>query len=210
MKKLMAMELALLFLLLPRAQAALPATDNFNRATVGTTWTKTGGATLDWQIYGSAAAYHYAGTYGAMYWNADVFSGDHYSQMTVVMNTGCLFGPSVRNQAGGDSYYLLEANGSYYYLIKTTAGSPVIMTSGPVAIVTGDTITLTASGTSTVTLTGYKNGVQFVSTTDSSSPLTGGAPGLGAPGYCNNGDAWEGGNVGGASPVVARKRKVLL
>lgn len=62
---------------------------------------------------------------------------------------------------GGDGQFHLYKTG-------TTLGSAAAGT-----INVNDTLTLRATGTSTVTLTGYKNGVQIITATDSTSPLAG-------------------------------------
>lgn len=94
-----------------------------------------------------------------------------YTDLSVLIRMG----PCVRcdpTTLGTCYWFWWDINGGSpifrIYKSGTALSSPV---SGTINV--NDTLTLRATGTSTVTLTGYKNGVQVVQATDSTSPLSG-------------------------------------
>lgn len=173
---------------------ALPATDNFNRASLGTNWTTVYGLNA-LQIYSSTVCGCSSGD-SSSYWNVDSFGGNQYSQCILNTASPSYNGPTVRaaaNQEYGAEvvsnliYGIYKFNGAFTYL-----GSGVSVTTAA-----NDTWKLEAVGT---TITLYQNGVSRKSVTDAT--FNSGSAGLhgysDSTGYMDN---WEGGNVsaGGAN-----------
>jgi hypothetical protein len=167
---------------------ALPATDNFNRAdagSLGANWTEqTNGA----KIVSNAAHGVNTSVDQRAYWNADVFDGDHYSEVLVSLVVG---GPIVRAQSGANTAYLLQVQGANYILYKVVAGSYTGVGSGSGSSAPA-TWRLEVTGTSIDVIS---NGSTVA--THSDGTISGGSAGiyLDAPGTTL--DDWEGGNLGG-------------
>jgi hypothetical protein len=140
------------------------------------------------------------------YWNADVFSADHYSRVSIFgMSNGAQYrGATVRNSgtAGTHACYTFYTDGlsgsGHSEIAKVVAGASVgVLKAIATTFADGDVIELRATGTTTTTISIYKNSVLIDSVTDSSSPLANGAAGITVYGAGQGLDDWQGGNVGG-------------
>jgi hypothetical protein len=166
---------------------SLPASDNFNRAdapTLGANWTELEAATHDIhtnEARGVASCY--------AYWNADVFSGDHYSQVgeVTVVGTSANVATNMSGSAGNENLYQWGGGGSGE-LYKWVAGSFTLLQSAG-TFSAGSKLKLSHQGT---TLKCYINDVQQGGDV-SDSALTGGAPGLATS--SSQYDNWVGDNV---------------
>jgi hypothetical protein len=169
---------------------SLPATDNFNRAddpsSLGANWTIQSGTV---QIISNQASLQTPNT--EVFWNADAFANDHYSQVLVVVSTandGCVVRAS---GTGGSRNNYLSYNNSNIY--KDVGGSYTLLGSGSGSASNGDTIKMTATGTTIAVLI---NGVQKNSVTDST--FTSGSAGVFGDNAAARVDNWTGDNIGGA------------
>jgi len=184
---------------------ALPATDNFNRASLGANWTQVTGSLHNVEIFSSTEA-RSDGTSNeaAAYWNADTFADDQYSEVVLSYGDGGVdspdCGPLVRCHASSEQYYLATCdvwdniikiyrnNGGTY----TQLGANISAT-----IAINDTIRLEMVGT---TLEVFVNDVSQATRTDST--FTSGSPGMWFWRQRGRLDTWEGGNVGAASTII--------
>ena len=135
----------------------------------------------------------YPGGLMTMWWNANSFNGNHYSQVVLKDLSVWGGGPAVRIQSGADSYYWFANDSNNGLKIgKVISGVSSVLTSTTPKATTNDVLRLEVSGSK---LTGKKNGMVVLTATDST--LSGGAPGI----YGSNNDAgqrlddWEGGNL---------------
>lgn len=198
---------------------ALPATDNFNRAAIGTNWTNSEG-TLTIEA-STVARTGTASVDTAAFWNADTFGNDHYSQCKVVVcntDTQRMVGVTCRHQSGANSWYgggvlgPLGA-GAPVQIRRCLAGVKTTLTSGTATVVANDVLKLEVSGSSPATIVLKVNGVQVLSTTDSSAGLSsGGAAGVFVfsdvvPNTDAELDDWTGDNIsgGGAETITMDK-----
>lgn len=213
-----------LFILWPidaHAGRSSVATDDFNRASLGSNWTQTNPAASNIAILSSIVIYSDAASSATAYWSGTgSFTTNQYSKLKVTglanLSTGYWIGVACRMSADinsqRDSYvYIVYANGSGTY--RTDIGKYVddVWTQLDTADLTwsvGDTIEIECEGTSPTTIRGYKNGVQQQSTTDSS--LSTGKPGVSAAGNSSSvtGDDWEGGNLDSAASDMFFRRRV--
>lgn len=193
--------------------AALPASDNFNRANggLGTNWTDIQAGLMI--LSNAAGTSGVAATSETAYWNADAFPNDQYAQITLNASpaVGNYIGPVVR--AVGTSFYRVLWNpGDSCYVQRFNSGSlTATLTFFGLAAGAGDIIKLTAVGGSSTVLTVYKNGVAVGTVTDSSGSVilsgSGGISGSAGPLATAYIDAWEGGAVAGAA--VARRGVIV-
>ena len=176
---------------------ALPATDNFNRANaanLGANWTAQAGnmQVTSNEIGANGAS---SSTENGVYWNADTFGDDQYSQVIAA---------SVESYAGAgaacriatntdDSWYGFYSDTSYLYFFKMVSGTWTSIDSDSTPASTSDVIKIDAEGT---TITGYRNGSSQATNTDSA--LASGAAGVTSwgDGVGTTVDDWEGGNLG--------------
>lgn len=199
MKKPTAVFLTALLAVLP-ILAALPATDNFNRANgpIGSNWTAVTGA---WLVDINEARPDTAANFSAVYWNADTFGNDQYAQV-VIKNIGTpAGGPAVRIATGGaQSWYVCYVNSPNLTLDKLVGGAYTSLATAALPSV-GDTLRTEVSGTTVRCLV---NGTQVASVTDTS--LASGAAGLSGYNAGNTSvDDFEAGNLS-----VARRRQVVI
>jgi hypothetical protein len=194
------------------APAALPASDNFNRATespLAGNWTNTAGSGNEAQLDTNAVFFQTGAALCMAYWNADAFNGNHYSQITLASydDTTKQFAVAVRVQSGTVSGYYFGAWVGVYEIGRIDSGTATAITTGLGTPAAGDVLKLEVSGT---TLTAYVDGasVGTGATTSGGAAITGGAAGITGYGGALGGtlDNWEGGDVGGvtACPTCAK------
>lgn len=166
------------------------ATDDFNRAdgSLGANWTIQLGSNM--AIVSNEAKTSTTGADQLAFWDADTFADDQYAQAKFVNTSGGLNGVCVRNSVVGASKnsYFLRLDGIHKFV-----GGAYTKIKNATETTDGDDIfKLTISGD---TLTGYKNGVQFVTVDD--SDLTSGSPGIlqFTSGTAAILDDWEGGDL---------------
>lgn len=153
------------------------ATDSFDRAdagTLGANWTSCGGNAA-YGIVSNTAASSNIEDEEAVFWNAETFADNHYSEVVFATGSANAFiGPAVRCSTGsGGNYYGFYGDTGSRYLIRVVAGTWTQLATLGTGFTNGDTLRLEAEGT---TLRAYINGVLWTSVTDSN--LTSGAPGL--------------------------------
>lgn len=188
---------------------ALPATDNFNRADAtpaGGNWTSVPGTAVwasDMKILSNALTSADVLGDGAAYWNADAFANDQYSQAKLTnAGTADLYfyilgrcSPSAET-----TYYLRILTGTSVGLRKCVAGTVTpIGTDVAYTGINNDIAKLKVVGN---VLTGYINGAQVITATDSSSPIASGSAGIGCFDTVPIIDDWEGGNVSSSAAVT--------
>ena len=196
--------------------AALPATDAFTDADYvrlnahGTSWTEQPSPAGALYILSNSI---YGGTEqeGFNYWNADAFSNDQYSQLTVILVSNSPLhsvGPSVRVSSSAFTGYALVVydadGGTTHHLVlkKALAGVVTDIHDESYTTYANDVVKLTAVGT---ILSAYVNAIKIFDHVD--ADIAAGSAGV----YHKNtsssackGDDWEGGDVASAS--VARRR----
>lgn len=178
---------------------SLPASDNFNTGTgpISTTWTEVmGGFTVvSNQVTPSV------GGNSLMFWNADAFGNDQYSQLTIA-GIGNGLGPAVRvSSAGGGAGYIVYVVTTNLDLYKFVNSSATLIHSNVVTVNANDVIKLSVSGT---TLTVYQNSSLVDTQTD--ADLSTGAAGIYGGAANGLGDDWMGDNVGTTPTVRYRLR----
>jgi len=172
--------------------------DNFNRGAdftgLGSNWdcsnTPIGGATVEWYVLSNTAlANSGAGiALARVKTSAASCNENQYAQATFGTGGSDYFtSPALRIQSTSDArHYRIEYTGGNIQWQKITdsttlAKSAVGSTASVASYGAGDVIKVSAEGTSTVTLKAYRNGTLVLTSTDSSSPLSGGQPGLVGP-----------------------------
>jgi hypothetical protein len=213
-------------------RAAIPATDDFNRAdgAPGSNWTIVSGSleivdgpadgNIRWDAAGtiSQAVMHWATA-------TDDFNDDQSSQMTCVSGLAAseFCGLIVRasgTQAGGtlDGYYIVCDSGDCY-IGEFQDTTPTTLCTLGATIANGNGLKLTAEGAGNVTLKAHKDTgggyAQLGSTcTDTATYITGGQPGI--YNYSTLGEAsavkgndWTGDNVSGGAPAATRSLGLL-
>lgn len=170
---------------------ALPAIDNFNRASLGANWT------LTLNTMAINASTEFVGQVSVdtiATWNADTFGDDQEAECTIrnISANTHYVGVAVRS-SGGTGYAigtdggsgathtgLFSFNGAVFTTLKDIVSTWVA----------GDKIKLRFVGN---VWTIFKNGIQVDTGTDSTK-LTGGAPGIYAFNNAGRGDDWTGDN----------------
>lgn len=190
------------------------ATDNFNRAgpALGSDWTQWYPA-WGFAVIGASTVFTGPGgvLMGAHWTGAGSFGDDQYCKVTLagtVAFTNNAVAAGVRMQ-GSDStrsgYFAqcLDNNdpNRTFRILKVLDGTQTVLSTVSRAMASGDTIAIEATGTSTVTLTAWHNDVQVTALdiTDSSSPLTGGKPGICITETNPTADDFDAGTVGAAA-----------
>lgn len=165
---------------------ALPATDNFNRASLGANWTQR--RSFDGDVLIVTSTHAQGGFPDAQAtWNADTFPDDQYAQAKLAA-WGTVYaqwaGPVVRmtgskpTSTDTRSFYAYEAydggGATEHRIRKLVSGTQtVIWSEATTAFANGDTLRLEVQGT---TLRAYRNGSLVRTETDSS--LTSGEAGV--------------------------------
>jgi len=180
------------------ARRSLPATDTFNRTdascasgALGANWTQQNGES---RIFDNAS--RGCASVGSVFWNADTFSNDHYSEATDGAGAFGQYAVTVRaSGTGGSAHFcgLLVRDGLAMRFIEDDP-SNVLETTDDEAVA-GDTVKLEIVGT---TMTAYINDVA-VDTNTACTITSGGAAGIYQTVSVDI-DTWEGGDVGGAAP----------
>jgi hypothetical protein len=200
---------------------ALPTTDAFTGSTdtqlttYSASWTLNSG---NYDIQTNAVSPDDGGARvtTAAHWNADSFSNDQYSQLTLVAVTSAKWnylGVSVRCAASStNTFYNYIAEGSELLLMKVVAGTETQLGKTITTVSANDVLRLEVSST---TLTPKRNGVTDAMGAQTDSGIASGYAGIGAWQYETGsrtqlrGDNWEGGNLGGA-PAAPISTKIIV
>ena len=152
---------------------ALPAVDDFERASLGSNWTVIEGSALE--IFGSSDLGTPNGGAQESYWNADTFDPDQYCE-AVLSASGGEWMVGVRISSPGYNAYHWASDGGGWNAIEKLVGgawSNLGNTPSPHPA-TGDTMRVEARGQ---TISAYLNGAFKIAYQDAA--LTTGSPGLG-------------------------------
>ncbi|HSA08094.1 MAG TPA: hypothetical protein P5099_01885 [Candidatus Moranbacteria bacterium] len=137
-----------------------------------------------------------------VYWNANAFDNDQYSQVTLKTAGGTYIGAMVRISSSAKTYYFFGSGAtSSYVLGKYVSGSWTVINTYTETQAVNDVIKLRVVGT---TLTPTLNGTDLQSFADSS--ISSGSPGIHTYGSTSAAlDDWEGGNLGGSliAPIMS-------
>lgn len=188
--------------------AALPATDNFNRAdgAIGSNWEALYGSSCS--ISSNAASC----SSSAYKWVADTPADDQYSQVKIVSLDSDAYAGPVSRTGAGQTYYTCTQGGSSdptLYLQRFNNESPTTLTSTARSFSANDVLKISVSGSSTVSITCFVNGASVLSVSDSSaSRLTSGPGGISAYRSAVF-DDFEVGNISASSPPSARRQIVI-
>ena len=180
--------------LLPSAGAAT-VSDNFNRANggLGSNWTTLGGTTAP-QIVNNTAQPGSAGTLNSAYWSASTFGSNQYAAASFPNSSGTNYGPAIAvrlsNSRGYFLWYGNSASTVSIWRMDSSSSWTELKASAKLTVAGTDVWQLQAVGS---TLTGYQNGKQVVTTTDSN--YTTGAPGIWMYYATNQITNWSGGDV---------------
>lgn len=197
---------------------ALPATDNFNRAnasTLGANWTIEGGNGAVLRVVNNEAGPDptTAPFDHLVFWNADTFSNDQYSQVTLKVVNGSNQGGLIVRASGAwgiatATHYQLSVTDTAWTLAKVVNTAETSLATGSVAFAANDVLKLQAVGT---TIKAYKNGVQLGSDVTDSA-VTAGAAGMRmySTDYAARLDDWEGGNVSSGVSLSPAQGAVAL
>lgn len=169
---------------------ALPATDDFNRASLGANWTGVDGTpTIS---SNEAAGGHINGNLA--YWNADTFNDAQYAKVFNADGAAPNGGPATRVASlrcyciiatlGDVKLYRIDGDESYSLLQTLNASGGVF---------DGSLLQLDSNG---ATHKAYQEGVQL-GTDQNDATYTSGAAGWFVYGTGPRLDTWEGGNLGG-------------
>jgi hypothetical protein len=188
-----------------KAVRSLPASDNFNRASevpMGGNWSVPTGGNIDaFNLSSNTFTNPIALSFNCiMYWNADSFSADQYSQATATVynapasySLGIMVRVQTSGAAGGNGYYFGGVAPLGFGIYKIVGGSFTQLLA-TTTFTDGDVLKLTAVGT---TLEAFKNGSSVGSTTDSTySTGQAGIGGYGGAAFTVF-DDWSGDNIGG-------------
>ena len=185
--------LALLFFQ-PGARAAT-VSDSFNRANggLGSNWTTVSGTTAP-QIVNNMAQPGSAGTLNSAYWSANTFGGNQYAAASFPGSSGTNYGPGIAvrlsNSTGYFLWYGKSASTVSIWRMDSSSSWTELKASANLTVAATDVWQLQAVGS---TLTGYQNGKQVVTTTD--THYTTGAPGIWMYYATNQITNWSGGDV---------------
>lgn len=184
------------------------ATDNFNRADggLGANWSSATGS-AGYTIISNQAASSSAQVEEAVFWNAETFAADQYSEVTFATGSNSSYmGPAVRcNSTSGGNYYGFYGDPNTRYLVRVVNGVWTQLATLGTGFTNGQLLRLVVQGT---TLSAYvgttpENLTLWTSVTDTN--LTSGAPGLTS--WANNTagrlDDWTGLNLFSNTPRMA-------
>ena len=186
----------LLALPFPQSSAhAATISDNFNRANggLGANWTTVSGATAP-QIVNNTAQPGSAGTLSSAYWSANTFGSNQFAAASFSNSSGTNYGPGIAVRLSSSKGYFLwygnSASTVSIWRMDSSASWTQLKASAQLTIAATDVWQLQAVGS---TLTGYQNGKQVVTTTDTN--YTTGAPGIWMYYAANQVTNWSGGDV---------------
>ena len=162
----------------PSAHAAT-VSDNFNRANggLGTNWTTVSGTTAP-QIVSNKAQPGSAGTLNSAYWNANTFGSNQYAAASFPNSSGTNYGPGIAVRLSNSKGYILWYGNSpstvSIWRMDSSSSWTQLKASAKLTVAATDVWQFQAVGSP---LTGYQNGTQVVTTTDTNYTI-------GAPGIC--------------------------
>jgi hypothetical protein len=197
--------LALGLLTLPflqRSAYAATVSDNFNRANggLGANWTTVSGTSAP-QVVNNTAQPGTPGTLNSAYWSANTFGGNQYAAASFPSSSGSNYGPAIAVRLSSSKGYMLwygnTANTVSIWRMDSSSSWVQLKASAKLTISATDAWQLQAVGS---TLTGYQNGKQVVTTTD--THYTTGAPGIWMFYAANQITNWSGGDVA-ATPTYS-------
>jgi putative esterase len=185
----------------PNAHAAT-VSDNFSRANggLGSNWTTVSGTTAP-RIVNNTVQPGSAGTLNSAYWSANTFGGNQYAAASFPNSSGTNWGPAIAVRLSNSTGYFLwygnSASTVSIWRMDSSSSWTQLKASATLTIAATDVWQLQAVGS---TLTGYQNGKQVVTTTD--THYTTGAPGIWMYYAANQITNWSGGDVATA-PVYS-------
>jgi hypothetical protein len=186
------------FLMLPFLQpsaSAATVSDNFNRANggLGSNWSTVSGTTAP-QIINNTAQPGAAGTLNSAFWSASTFGSDQYVAASFPNSSGTNYGPAIAVRLSSSKGYFLwygnSAGTVSIWRMDNSSSWTQLKASAKLTIAATDVWKLQAVGS---TLTGYQNGKQVVTATD--THYTTGAPGIWLYNAANQITNWSGGDV---------------
>jgi len=186
------------FLMLPSLQPSAHAatvSDNFNRANggLGSNWSTVSGTTAP-QITNNTAQPGSAGTLNSAFWSASTFGSDQYAAASFPNSSGTNYGPAIAVRLSSSKGYFLwygnSASTVSIWRMDSSSSWTQLSASAKLTVAATDVWRLQAVGS---TLTGYQNGKQVVTTTD--THYTTGAPGIWMYNAANQITNWSGGDV---------------
>ena len=181
--------------LLEQSAHAATISDNFNRANggLGANWTTVSGTTAP-QIVNNTAQPGAAGTLNSAYWSANTFGSNQYAAASFPNSSGTNYGPGVAVRlSGAKGYFLWYGNSAStvsIWRMDSSSSWTQLKASAKLTVAATDVWQLQAVGS---TLTGFQNGKQVVTTTDTN--YTTGAPGIWMYYAANQISNWSGGDV---------------
>jgi hypothetical protein len=181
---------------LQQSAHAATVSDNFNRANggLGSNWTTVSGTTAP-QIVNNTAQPGSAGTLNSAYWSANTFGGNQFAAASFPDSSGSNYGPAIAVRLSNSTGYVLwygnSAGAVSIWRMDSSTSWTELQASAKLTIAATDVWQLQAVGS---TLTGYQNGKQVVTTTD--THYTTGAPGIWMYYAANQITNWSGGDVG--------------
>ena len=181
---------------------ALPATDNFNGTTgdqlvdYNASWTLNDG---DFDIVGNATIAPDDAGFCLAHWNADAFADNQYAQLVHVDSGFNWLGPAVRVGAAAVTGYTYSCRSSARNLSRWVAGAETALAAVGSGTSDNDVLRLEASGTTITPILNAVTDAGLGAQTDATiASGSAGICGYGAAGTSDEGDDWEGGNLGGA------------
>jgi hypothetical protein len=192
------------------------ATDNFDRGTLGANWSSATGTAGYTIVSNEAAPSASPSAEEAIFWNAESFAADQYSEVTFVTGSNSAYiGPAVRcSSTSGGNYYGFYGDPNDRYLVRVVAGAWSQLATLGTGFTNGQLLRLVVQGD---TLSAYvgttpENLTLWTSVTDPN--LTSGAPGLTSWANNNSGrlDNWTGLNLSASSmvPPPRRAQRVMI
>jgi hypothetical protein len=188
-------------LLQPSAHAAT-ISDNFNRANggLGPNWTTVSGTSAP-QIVNNTAQPGSASAVNSAYWSANTFGSNQFAAASFPNSSGSNFGPGIAVRLSSSKGYFLwygnSASTVSIWRMDSASSWTQLKASAKLTVAATDVWQLQAVGS---TLTGYQNGKQVVTTTDTNYPT--GSPGIWMYYAANQITNWSGGDVA-ATPTFS-------
>jgi hypothetical protein len=195
---------------------ALPASDAFSGTngqaltSYSSNWSLNAG---NFEIFSNGIRSDVDSAETAARWNADSFTADQYSQLTITTVSGATYiGPAVRLKTDGSAnYYGLYTNPSSRYLFKTVNGTQTILANATVTFNDQDTLRVDVVG---ATLTPKVNGsldANLGAHTDSAHAIgQAGICGYGDSGIGTFGDDFLADNIGAPLPPLTIQEPALF
>src|SRR6202012_5036724 len=181
----------------PSAHAAT-VSDNFNRANggLGSNWTTVSGTPAP-KIVNNTAQPGSPGTLSSAYWSANTFGSNQYASASFPNSSGTNYGPAIAVRLSNSKGYILwygnSASTVSIWRMDSSSSWTQLATSAQLTIAATDVWLFQAVGS---TLTGYLNGKQVITTTD--THYTTGSPGIWMYFATNQITNWSGGDVASA------------